>query len=101
MNPYTPYLLACLNITEETKDRFPLGDVQDVQAVDEEGKLRVLVLTKDDPKVDGALGAHRSFLERRSPETAPGLVVYVFGVPQEHRQQVQEWMNCPDYPQGG
>ena len=93
MHPQAPYLLAAINITEETRTRYPLGDVQDVHPEkDDRGyKVHVVTLNGDKhPDWDAALAKHPSFLRRTADDQNPELVTYVFAVPPCGKEVVKQ-----------
>lgn len=100
MNPYAPFLLAALDITEATKSRYPLGEVIDVTAAEERDRILVSVTTKMDDRVDAAISNHRSFLRKQTDEHEPTIVTYILAVPSEHKQLVRDCLARPDYPHG-
>ena len=89
MNPYAAHLLAAINITEETKARYPLGNVIDVTTGQEKDKITIIIAVQKDEetsKAEASVPSHPSFLKRQEDETS---VKYVFGVPVETRTAVQ------------
>jgi len=85
-NPFIPYVLACLDITEDTLGRF-----RDV-GVSEDGK-RIFVLTRNYgdewASVDDAMSVHPNFIEKvfESDETYS---TYHFSVPPQVAEVVQK-----------
>ena len=87
MNPYASYILAALNITKQTKDRYPLEGVHEV-STSSDGK-RVYITTKGEPE-NQALQKHPSFFKVIIDEDSPDLITYEFGVPTDTKAAVEQ-----------
>jgi len=96
-NPFIPYLLGCIGITEETKDQYPLGRFRDV-GVSEDGKT-VFVLTRNYGEewehVDEALATNPNFREKVA-ESDETYSTYLFDTPTETLEVTQKIAELSD-----
>jgi hypothetical protein len=89
-NPAAPYLLASIDIVQETIDVYPLGRIRDVYTNDSGDKVFILTRNygKEWEHVDEALSKHPTFI-RKFSESDPTYTVYEFGVPEKFKIHVK------------
>ena len=99
-NPASPYLLAYLGITEETKEQWNLGRLRDVYTNDEGTKI--FVFTRNGPSGVGLTQEQRDEIDRNFRESHEHYVgfeiddfdqtylTYEFNTPPEFLEQTKE-----------
>jgi mevalonate kinase len=91
-NPFSPYLLAALGITQETAELYPLGRIRDVYTNDTAD--RVFILTRNYGEeyayIDEALAKHPTFIQKTTATGDSTYTIYEFGVPEPTKALVEE-----------
>lgn len=85
-NPYSPVLLACLGIHDDTKEKYPLGRIRDVYT--NEAGDRVFIFTRngeyeDYAHVDEALAQHPNYVQKTIDDFDSTYATYEFTVPDD------------------
>lgn len=97
-NPMSPHLLACLGITMETAEKYPLGRIRDVTTND--AGDRVFILTRNYgtewEHVDAALAKHPNYITKKQETVDSTYTTYEFSVPEETKKHVKEMAEMGD-----
>ena len=97
-NPAAPYLLACIGITEETQQNYPLGRYRDTYT--NENGDRVFIFTRNYgtewENVDQALGSHPNFVQKFADDFDHTYTTYEFTVPENMSEIVKQIATMSD-----
>ncbi len=99
-NPAAPFLLAFLEITQETQEKWPLGRMRD--AYTNEDASKIFIFTRNGPSGMGLTSDERDTIEENFRENHPNYVgfeiddfdqtylTYEFDTPEQYREQTKE-----------
>jgi hypothetical protein len=102
-NPFIPYLFACIEVSQENADQYPLGRFRDMW-VDDEGE-HIWMLTRNCPggfetqeafeEVDNAWRSHPNFI-KYEPDEDHTYAYYVFSVPEKASNAAKQIVEATD-----